>query len=176
MKNGSAFTAYIEKCVADLDGVKVLDYYSQSLPSALDETIEAMMVRFVGETAVHQAQFQAALPKPVRSLLAIFGHRAATLAARNLDVDILKLGLMATAVSNYEIPESRSVSVGLAIFYHVARKLEQNPVDLFKDVAQVANDDMKEALLKFGRDGRISLANFGWKEIKTDEGVIYKWG
>lgn len=176
MKNGSEFSAFIDQTVAKLQDVKVIAYYPQPIPSALDEEMIEIMRRFLAETAVHQTQFQAALPNSIRSLFGIFGHRAATLAARNQDDDILKIGLVATAVANYEIPEKRRVEVGLAIFHHVARKLEQNPVDLFEEVAQFANNNMAEIMLKFGKTGPINIRNYGWNELKTDDGIKYKWG
>ena len=137
-KNGSEFAAFVEHTAVTYKAYKVLDYFSQDIPSELDNEIVETMRRFLSETPEHQQQFQEGMPKEARSLFGIFGHRAATIAARNEDLEMLKLGLVATAVSNYEIPEKRRVEVGLSIFYHVARKLEQNPIDLFEDVAQIA--------------------------------------
>ena len=176
MKNGSEFKAFVEQTIAQLKDIKVIEYYAQDIPTELDEKMTQMVRRFLGETAVHQTEFQAALPKSARSLFGIYGHRAATMAARNNDVEMVKIGLVAAAIANYEIPQKRRVEVGLAVFYHVARQLEQNPVDLFEEVAQLANEDMADILLKFGKTGPVNIRNYGWNELKTDDGVKYKWG
>jgi hypothetical protein len=176
MKNGTVFLAFVEQVIAELKDVVLLDYYGSPMPSALDERLTAVLQQLMRETAVHQREFQAAMPHHVRSLFGAYGHRAATVAARTNDGALLKLGLLGTAVANYEIPANRRVAASLVVFYHVARKLELHPIQLFKEIAEFASPEMAEALLTFGRDGHVMLQHYGWQELKTSEGVKYKWG
>lgn len=176
MENGSAFAAFLEETTDALNDITLVDYYGQPIPAPLDETFNATVRRFLGETAVHQTQFQAGLTHVQRTLFGAFGHRAATIAARTNDAEMLRLGLVGTAIANYEIPPSRRVAVGLSIFYHVARQLKLNPIDLFEDVAQLSSPAMQNELLRFGRNGQISLTQFGWRERKTEDGIRFERG
>ena len=43
-------------------------------------------------------------------------------------------------------------------------------------MADFAADEMAEELSNFGKNGMITLQQFGWQELKTEDGVKYKWG
>jgi hypothetical protein len=108
--------------------------------------------------------------------LALFGHRAATLAMRRQERAWLRPGLLGAALANYETADRRGITTGLAIYHHVARKLGINTVDLFDDVAACVPGEVVGLLREFGRRGDVRLAKFGWRELQTADGIRYKFG
>lgn len=174
MHNGDAFRAFTEEVVTELRQVTVVDYYVQPMPSPLDGRIQAIVTRFMAATATERDPFQQGLPPEIRSLFGIFGHRAATLAARTQSPDWLQSGLVGFTIANVVIPKRRKVELGLAVYHHVARKLELNPIDLFETAAQFGSPEIAIHLLTYGRRTDITLTKFGWQELKTPDGVKYK--
>jgi hypothetical protein len=175
MQNGNAFSAFISEVVQFLDDKKVVDYYTEALPSPTDEMLLGYCQRFMLASEPQRKQFQEALAPEHRSLFGIFGHRAATLAVRQESRDWLISGLVGAIISNYIIPPKRNVEVGLAVFHHCARKLDMAPPDLFAEAAKFANFDLAMRLITFGNRADVLLNKFGWQEQKTPEGVKYKF-
>jgi hypothetical protein len=173
--NGRAFQAYLESARAVLDGVTAIDYHQSPLPAPLDELLAAIAGAFTALAAPERERFMAALSDGQRALFGLFGHRAATLATRRADPDQLRLGLVGSVIANYIIPDKRNVEVALAVFHHCARKLELNPTELFDEAAHFATDEMAARLRAFGRRADVTLRQFGWREIRDEEGVRYKF-
>ncbi|MCL4803394.1 MAG: hypothetical protein KJ046_03785 [Anaerolineae bacterium] len=173
--NGQAYRAYLESALSVLDQLSIVDYIALPMPAPADELLAKVVSAFTGWPVVVRDQFLAGLPSDKLGLFGIFGHRAATLAVRNNDADLLRLGMIGNVIANTPIPANRNVDAALAVFHHCARKLETDPQTLFVDVAQFAAEDMAERLIAFGRRDDVSLKQFGWREIKTPEGVRYKF-
>ena len=97
------------------------------------------------------------------------------MAAREESRDWLLSGLIGNAIGNTIIPERRRIEVGLVVYMHVARKLAINPIDLFEEAAVYATAEFATTLHQFGRRGNVTLQQFGWKELKTPDGLKYKF-
>ncbi len=175
MENGNAFRAFTEQTIAELEGTQVVEYYGEPLPSELDGRIHAVIEKYTQASSADRAQFQGALPAAQSSLFGIYGHRAASLAARQQDRGWLVSGLIGFAIANAVIPEKRKVDVGLAVYFHVAEKLGLRPVDVFEEAARFAGEEMGRRLLVYGRRSDVTLSQYGWQELKTPEGVKYKF-
>lgn len=175
MQNGSAFRAFTEDAHLFLSDLKVVVYYTESLPCATDERLRQIVDRFWRGTAVEREQFQLALAQQQRSLFGIYGHRAATLAVRQNSRDWLLSGLIGAVLANYVIPPRRNVEVSLAVYHHCARKIGASPVALFDEAAEAAQPELAHKLHNFGRRADVHLKQFGWQEQKTAEGVLYKF-
>jgi hypothetical protein len=178
MQNGNLFSAFTNEVVQFLDDRQLFDYYKEPLPSPTDETLFGYCQRFMLASAPQRQQFQEALAQEPRSLFGIYGHRAATLAARQASRDWLLSGLVGAIISNYVIPPRRNVEAGLAVFYHCAQKLGIAPSELFAEAARFASITLATRLLSFGNRADVTLSQFGWQELKTSAGVTYKfsWG
>jgi len=174
--NGTAFLAFVHDAIAFLGGKTVVDYYAESLPSPTDERLDGMVKRLMTATAVQRASFQTAVTDSQRALFGIYGHRAATLAVRHTDPAQLLRGLVGAAIANYTIPNRRNVDVALAVYYHCARKLDLNTVDLFEQAEEFAAGEIVGELAVYGRRSDITLHKFGWREVKTPDGIRYKFG
>ena len=173
--NGRAFQAYLEGARAVLDGVTAIDYHQSALPAPLDEQLAEIAGAFTALAAPEREQCMAALSDGQRALFGLCGHRAATLATRRGAAELLRLGLIGSVIANYSIPDKRNVDVALAVFHHCARKLELNPPEVFDEAAQYASEAMAERLRAFGRRTDVTLRQFGWREIRSEEGVRYKF-
>lgn len=173
--NGHAYRAYLESAHTLLAGLTVADYYSAALPSPTDDALAEVVSAYTGWPPPLRKRFVDSLPQDKSGLFAIFGHRAATLAVRESDPDRLRLGLIGNAIANTHIPPNRNVDAALAVFYHCARKLEIDPAILFDEVAPFAAEDMAERLRAFGQREGVTLTKFGWREIRTPDGVRYKF-
>lgn len=173
--NGQAYRAYLEGALAIIDRTTVAEYYALPLPSAIDDALAEITGAFSAWPAPVREQFQEALGARGRGLFGIFGHRAATLAVRHNDPELLRLGLIGSAIANYTIAPTRKVDTALAIFYHCARKLDLEPQGLFEDVARLAADEMARQLTAFGGRESVLLKQFGWREIKTPDGIRFQF-
>ena len=175
MQNGNDFHTFIQETTDFLSQLTVTDYFATDLPDDEDDWMRSVVWRYMTAKETQWSQFRNGLTQEQRSLFGIYGHRAATLAAREESRDWLLSGLVGNAISNTIIPERRRVEVGLVVFMHVARKLVINPVDLFEEAAFYATADYAKTLHAFGRRGNVTLQQYGWKELKTAEGVKYKF-
>ena len=183
MNNGSAFRAFTDEVGQYLAGLKVVDYYAQPLPSAVDERLHEIVVRFMSGTAVDHDTFQQSLAPEQRSMFGIYGHRAATLAVRQNSHnygptpsrDWLLSGLVGAVIANYIIPHKRHVEVSLAVYHHCAQKIGAAPQALFAEAARFAQPELAAKLAAFGQRTDVNLKQFGWQEQKTPEGVRYKF-
>lgn len=175
MNNGSAFRTFSDEVKQYLSGQKVVIYYAEPLPSAMDERMRGIVARFMKGTAVERDSFQDTLAPQQRSVFGIYGHRAATLAVRQNSREWLLNGLVGAAIANYIIPPKRNVEVSLVVYYHCAQKIGVAPATLFLDAAQFASPALAEKLAAFGQRTDVHLKQFGWQEQKTPDGVRYKF-
>lgn len=173
--NGQAYRAYLEAAAAVLERLSIDTYYSAVLPSPADEALAEIVSAFTAWPESARKSFISHLPPDKRALFGIFGHRAATLAVRNDDPEWLRLGLIGNVIANSPIPPKRNVDAALAVFYHCAQKLGLPTLELFDDTAEYATEDMALALKAFGRRDNVNIKQFGWREIKTPEGVRYRF-
>ena len=174
--NGTNFLSFVQEAVQFLSGQTVVDYYAEPLPSPTDERLDGLVKRLMAATAVQRASFHTAVTDTQRALFGIYGHRAATTAVRTTNPDQLLRGLVGAAIANYTIPNRRNVEVALAVYYHCARKLGVNTVDLFETAAEYAGGEIVSELLAYGRRSDVTLQKFGWREVKSPEGIRYKFG
>ena len=172
-QNGKPFQAFTEEAIDFLNRKKVLSYYQEPLPSPTDDRVAGIVGRFMAAADEERERFQAALSQENRALFGIYGHRAATLSVRQQAPEKLLSGLVGDVIANYTIPDRRNVSLGLAVYYHCARKLGLNPVDVFEEAAGYAAPPLAHVLIEFGRRADVNLRSFGWREVKTAEGVRY---
>ena len=171
--NGNAFRAFVEDSAAALNDVGAIDYYQRPLPDDLDDKLAEMVARYVAATSEQRILFAEAFTEKKRAVFGIYGHRAATMSVRKEDPDRLLSGLVGTTIANYTIPNKRNLAVSLSVYHHCARKLGVNTVDLFDEAAQVASEEFASILVEFGRQPDVTLRKYGWREIKTPEGVVY---
>jgi hypothetical protein len=173
--NGQAMKAYIESVQLTLSGLTIVDYYGLPLPAPIDEKLRILINAFTALSPGQREKYMAALSPTERALFGIFGHRAATLSVRSKDREWLHLGLIGNGIGNFVIPENRDVTKSLAVFHHCARQLDLDPKTLFDDAAQFASEPMASLMRDFGARSDIALQSFGWREMRTPEGIRFKF-
>lgn len=173
--NGQAYRAYLESALAILEELEAEEYLPSELPAVADEALAEIVSAFTAWPLPVRERFVANLPPKKRGLFGLFGHRSATLAVRGKNGEQLRLGLIGNIIANSPIPPNRNVDAALAVFYHCAKKLGMEPQTLFDDSAQFATEDMAARLIEFGRRADVTLKQYGWREIRTPEGVCYKF-
>jgi hypothetical protein len=173
--NGQALQAYVESARIILSALTAVDYYGLPLPYPIDEKLRILINAFTALSSGQREIYMAGLLPPERALFGIFGHRAATLSVRSQDREWLQLGLIGNVIANYIIPENRDVTRSLAVFHHCARRLELDPIVQFEDAAQFASEPMASLMREFGARPDVELHLFGWREIRTPEGIRFKF-
>lgn len=173
--NGMAYRAYLEAATVVLDRLSIETYYSSPLPAPADEALAEIVSAFTAWPPPARESFVTHLIPSKRGLFGIFGHRAATLAVRNNEPERLLLGLVGNVIANSPIPPKRNVDAALAVFYHCSRKLGLEPQVMFDEAVRFATDDMAAVLSEFGHRDDVTLKQYGWREIKTAKGVLYKF-
>jgi hypothetical protein len=173
--NGTDFHTFLNETAVFLAEQNRLNYYRAPLPDEVDQRLADVCRRYLAATADQRQQFLDQIESKQRALLALFGHRAATLAMRQEERTWLRLGLLGAALAHVETAERPQATVSLAVYHHVARRLGVNTVDLFDEIAACVPEEMAHLLRQFGRRGDVRLAKFGWRELKTADGVSYKF-
>ena len=173
MKNGTEFKVFVEETAVFLNETAVLDYFRLALPSPLDERLADIVSRFMAASPEQRQMFLAALDKPQRSLFGIFGHREATLGIRTESRERLLRGLVGAAIAHQALDRG-SLDASLAVHHHIARKMNVNTVDLFDEAAGYVAGEIGEYLRGYGRRSDVGLRKYGWREIKTLDGLKYK--
>jgi hypothetical protein len=173
--NGQAYQAYLEKALEVLANLTSIEYYQTSLPSTTDQALAEIVSAFTAWPAPKRERFIESFPGDRRALFGIFGHRAATLAVRRAEAEWLRLGLVGNVIANFQIPPNRNLDSAFVVYYHCARKLGIDPVTLFDEAAEYATDDLAAFMKTFSRRKDVTLKQFGWREVKTQEGVRYKF-
>jgi hypothetical protein len=190
LTDGQAFRAYLQSALAVLTPLTALGYFQERLPGAPDEALAEIVNVFTAWAQPQRERFLAALPEDKRGLFAIFGHRAATLSIRQLRPEWLRLGLVGFVMAHAMMHDAAQIGrqggagpdaapdAALAVFYHCARMLEIEPVDLFDEAAGYAPAELALRMRAFGRREDVVLKQFGWRKIQTPDGVRFKfeWG
>jgi hypothetical protein len=104
-----------------------------------------------------------------------YGIRAATLALRNRDADLLARALFAVSLSAIALDEDRrDTMVTLALHHFTAQQLDLEPAPLFDQVAgRIANQSIAGLLREFGSRSDVTLDAFrlgahrngGWRRL-----------
>ena len=158
----------------------IIDYHRQPMLSEMDEELRTIVASFQQLPVDEREAFVNALPHPARKLFGIYGHRAATIAARQGDPDWLRSGLVGTVIANDTIAndgmdDGRKIVTALVVPQHVAIKLKLNLAELFEETAVYAHLPLSNQILNASRTP-LSLRTFGWQELKTADGLKYKNG
>ncbi len=153
----------------------LIEYHRQPLPSPLDDELRGVIAAWTALPAVEREAFIGALPHSTRNLFGIYGHRAATIAVRQDDPDWLRSGLLGTVIANDGMDNGRKIALALAVPQHCAIKLKLDLVELFTETAVYAHPPLADHI-KSASSTLLSLRTYGWRELKTADGLKYKHG
>lgn len=163
-----------EQTAVFLQNTTLIEYHRQPMPSELDNELRAIVADFQQLAADEREAFVTALPHPARKLFGIYGHRAATIAVRQEEPSWLRSGLIGTVIANDGIAND-SIVTALAVPQHCAIKLKMDLAELFGETAVYAHPPLSDSLMRASRTP-LQLRTLGWKELKTADGLKYKFG
>lgn len=173
--NGDVVQSLLSEVAGLAARVDLVSYYAEPLSSATNERLAELVAAYMDLNPRQRSAFLAGLPPGAAGLFGIAGHRLATLAAASESREMLLTGLVANAISSYDPSPRRDPETALAVFHHCARKLGVEPRELFEEAASYAGEGYVETLRAFGRREDVTLARFGWREMRTPDGVRFSF-
>lgn len=173
--NGSSLLPKIAETHELLEGLDKVAYYGGPMPSEADEQLRRLVNWFRACGPDDRSGLMNNLTPAERAYFGLFGHRAATLSMRQENAGWLWAGLAGYAMANWTVPDSRRVEPALAVYYYCATKLGEDPQRLFEMTAELASDEMRPILVDFGNRKDVRLSSFGWREIRTTDGIKFKF-
>jgi hypothetical protein len=108
--------------------------------------------------------------------LARYGTRQATVALRARSTVLLHDALQATAIADIvRADDPRDVMIGLALHHYVARQLGLAPAEVFDTaVSGLPDERVCNLFHQFGAREDVTLDNFHWKLVQTDDGPDFE--
>lgn len=102
--------------------------------------------------------------------LLLKSEELAVQAVRQNDYDLVKKGLILQSIENSRT-DYRDNLVRVSLLYNSARKLNQDPDNLFREIASISDTEIKELLLDFvkRKEKDKSISVMGYKEISDPE-------
>jgi hypothetical protein len=104
--------------------------------------------------------------------LARYGSRQVTRALRARSAALLHDALLAEAIADLVYPDDdRDTMVSMARHYYVAQQLGQDPAEVFDAaVSGLPDGRARDLFRRFGARKNVTLQDFGWLLVQTDDG------
>jgi hypothetical protein len=174
-----AFADFLVEASAFLGGVSRYFYVQEAVPSSTDHEIVQICHAVAAAGPSRTPEFAAVLDNHKKTVLGIFGQRAAQIVLATTTPDgerseILADALVAEALSNVGHRDFRDVLVGLALHYECAHRLKLNTTDVFDAAAVYADPDTAALMRIFGRRQDVTLKRFGWNEVPGATGPTFE--
>lgn len=148
---------------------------SQSL---LDLKLRDLCRNFAESDARRRAKIRASISMNEFYTLITFSKRAAVFARREQNVNHVIDGLTALAMIECERVDFRDILTSLALLFHSASKIDEEPETLFREAALLSEKEVAELMTGFlnrtpeEQDIRLS---WGYEEVETEDGIGYRW-
>jgi hypothetical protein len=155
------------------------NYFWEPIPVPLDGVLRDFTAAFARADARSQRQVAEQLTRRQRTRMTSFGVRAASMAVREQDPELLVLGLVAQWLGWPGVEDPRERVMSLAPMYQAAMKLEARPAEVFDNAATAVHDEEFRDLLR-ALDSRPeamkSLAAVGYREVTGPDGLRFEPG
>lgn len=155
------------------------NYFWEPIPVPLDGVLRDFTAAFARADARSQRQVGEQLTPRQRIRVTSFSVRAASMAVREQDPELLVLGLVALWLGWPGIEDPRERVMNLPPMYQAAMKLEARPAEVFDKVATAVHDEEFRDLLR-AFDSRPedmkSLAALGYREVTSPDGFRFEPG
>jgi hypothetical protein len=102
-----------------------------------------------------------------------FGLRAAVIAAREHSLEMMRLALIAFAITDLECSDAREILMSAPILFHSARLAGGDALVLFDEAAHLSGPGMAALFRDFARrhPDLQTLACMGWYQVETPDGI-----
>lgn len=149
-------------------------------PSQLDAKVRSLCRRYVEANDEERSELRAALSMDEFYVLIFFGERAAVFALRESDPDFIADGLSGLAMIERDRVDFRDIVMSLALLYHSAAKVSDDPNKMFREAAALAEPGVAELFTNFiegPEEYRDLQESWGYAEVKTTYGIgLIGWG
>lgn len=154
------------------------NYFWEPIPVPLDGVLRDFTAAFARADARSQRQVAEQLTLRQRTRMTSFSVRAASMAVREQDPELLVLGLVAQWLG-WPVEDARERVMRLAPMYQAAMRLEARPAEVFDKAAMAVHDEEFRDLLR-AFDSRPedikSLAALGYREVTGPDGFRFEPG
>lgn len=152
------------------------NYFWEPIPTGLDTPLYGLVAAFAEAETRSRGRLVEQLTRRQRIYLTSFGVRLASMAVRELDPELIVLGLVALGLGWPGVGDLRESMMDLAPVYQAAMKLEAIPADLFGRAARIVGDDdfsrfLRAWLRRSERDK--SLKVMGYREVTDADGFRF---
>jgi hypothetical protein len=146
-------------------------------PTAADATVTDLCSEYRAGRPVARSFIRSRIDFEHAWTLLTFSKRAAVLAARKGERNLIRDSLIAHAIEDLAAGDVRDNLVALGLIFHCARAIHPEPVSVFHEVAQLAGPAIAQVLMDFvcRPDLDQILSGMGWQEERTEQGIGFRW-
>ena len=146
-------------------------------PCATDSIVSDLCRRYRDGTRVTRSFLRFETDRELAGTLLGFSTRAAVMGVRNAEPDLIRDSLIAHAIENLAKGDVRENMIDLGLIFHCARAVHPEPGAVFHEVAEMAGPAISLLLRDFvcRPDLDQILTLMGWREVRTEQGVDYRW-
>jgi hypothetical protein len=146
-------------------------------PAAADSIVTCLCHEYRTRSPIARSFIRSGVDFERGWTLLTFSKRAAILAVRQGVADLIRDSLIAHAIEDLAAEDVRDNMVALGLVFHCARTVHPQPEGVFREVAQMAGPPIAQLLMDFVRrpDLERILSAMGWLEVRTEQGVGYRW-
>lgn len=146
---------------------------SDPVERPLDRELSALCQRFAASDLPTQSRLRDTASMDDFYTLLSYGQRSAVFAMRDRRVERVRDGLTAIAIIELSRIDFRDALVALALLYHAAVTIGEQPNELLQKAATLAESKMSELIVGFlaRSDDQRELHQWGYTVIETNRGV-----
>jgi hypothetical protein len=146
-------------------------------PTAPDSTVTRLCREYHTGSQVARSFIRSGIELERAWILLAFSKRAAVLAVRRGEPDLIRDSLIAHAIEDLAAGDVRDNLVALGLVFHCAQAVHPEPRGVFHEVAQIAGPAIAQLLMDFMRRPDLDriLSAMGWQEVRTQQGAGYRW-
>jgi hypothetical protein len=139
----------------------------------LDLQLAELCDRFMHSDAAARTVMRQSLSWEDIDTLQTFAARAAVFAMRHKDVDWVRRGLAALAMTEYDSIDVRDVYIPVGLLHHSAVRIGENAAQVFQEIAGMADPGVSKFLLKYidNAPGEFPYRSSLHTEVETQHGV-----
>lgn len=155
-----------------LECLKLFDLWkSQTLTDEQLGCLDALGQRYLQGSPEDRNRLRGLARKDISFVFDLYAKVTATAAVRESNAQKVELALVAIAIKDIGVDFRDSLSL-LALIYHSADKIGQDPIGLFRKIASISSIRISEFLAGFLKrtPEERAIATFGYKEGIDDQG------
>jgi hypothetical protein len=173
---GQAFVDELEQLLPKERHQFAPDQFAHIERTPLFDACKQICERYQSGTAGQREWLRSRVDRLIGGNLAVFGLRAAVLAAREHSPELARTSLIAFAIVDLAGKDVRDVLIGISLLCHCARLSGAEMPGLFREVAAIAGPALSAVYNNWAERypdvQRIGV--MGWREVETEQGIGFR--